>query len=350
MEEQLVGMPALTSSHGCGCGNSHPTEPVKQELSGAALPAKTELAVNALQVVQEANERVEHAQQALRAAALRHPKGTFQLRMQAHAMALEAQRAANTHLQECLALEEAEEDAVRGSHCVPTVKQEPQWESDSDDSLGSLVPDVPDWKLKPSPDHFIPAPRTSCKAEPLVPCGPAPDAVSVRRKPCKNEFTLQREASKTERLASCRNTPPARRALENCPTLPLRRTCKIEPTTSPRARSTISGRLSYFSPPVVRPSCKSEPSTMLGRQCKVEPSAAWSTASAAAMVPAEEDEDVARPSKYRRFHCGNGCAPRQLEILRKTQTFCDWDPARYPPERVMSKWGHLLQFLPPEDF
>ena len=324
-------------------------EPVKQELSGAALPAKTELAVNALQVVQEANERVEHAQQALRAAALRHPKGTFQLRMQAHAMALEAQRAANTHLQECLALEEAEEDAVRGSHCVPTVKQEPQWESDSDDSLGSLVPDVPDWKLKPSPDHFIPAPRTSCKAEPLVPCRPAPDAVSVRRKPCKNEFTLQREASKTERLASCRNTPPARRALENCPTLPLRRTCKIEPSTSPRARSTISGRLSYFSLPVVRPSCKSEPSTMLGRQCKVEPSAAWSTASAAAMVPAEEDEDVARPSKYRRFHCGNGCGPRQLEILRKTQTSCDWDPARYPTERVMSKWGHLLQFLPPED-
>ncbi|CAE6937276.1 unnamed protein product [Symbiodinium natans] len=275
-----------------------PRLPLKLEAGAASEPAQTALAVHALQVLQEADERVEHAQQELRAAAndsFRSPKdaalkGKMELRIQAHAIALEAQRKANIHLQECLALEKVTEDRGAARQCRPVVKEEPAAE-DSEDSL-----DIPDWKLKPRPDHYVPAPRRGCKAEP-----PA----------------FQETASAGgKRYLSKEKPAPTRR-------------CKLEPPASWR-RAPVS-RPARGS---LKPYHRLRPAPQ--KRCKIELQASWRKAPAEGKRPREE-------------HPAKECTARQLKILRKTQTCCDWDPARYCPERVMGKWGHRLQYLPPDD-
>ena len=313
--------------------------PVKLEPSSTAvaeLPAKTALAVHALQVVQEADERVKQAQEALRAAAVRNTSGTLELRMQAHAMALEAQRAANTHLQECLVLDEAS-------------KEEPPPDTASD-HLDALVPDVPDWKLQPRPDHFIPAPRRSCKTESPASQPAVPDAGWVRRsyrKPRFKSFTsAEQNMCKKEPFTQGRDSPATHRSLAYG-VIPAQRKTELPASW----RGSVADRFSLG----LHPTCKPELSaaSMPGRKCKMEVSTTWRPVAGADKFSLEEVADMERPAKSRKSSYGRveqeRLTAQQVKILRRAQTCCDWDPSRYPPERVMSKWGHLLQFLLPED-
>ncbi|CAE7195370.1 hypothetical protein AK812_SmicGene1029 [Symbiodinium microadriaticum] len=304
--------------------------PVKLEpsiTSAAELPPKTALAVHALQVVQEADERVKLSQEALREAAVRNTSGTLELRMQAHSMALEAQRAANTHLQECLVLDEAS-------------KEEPS-EDASDHCLDALV-DVPDWKLQPCPDHFIPAPRKSCKAE-VSASKPVPHAGWVRRahrKPRLKSFTsTQQHICKKEPFTQGSDSPATRRSLADG-VIPAQRKTELPSSW----RGSAGGRLADRFPLGLRPTCKPE---------LPEVSTTWRPATGDDKFSHEEVEDMERPTKYRKSSYGRleqeRLTAQQVKILRRAQTCCDWDPSRYSPEGVMSKWGHLLQFLLPED-
>ncbi|CAE7246152.1 unnamed protein product [Symbiodinium sp. CCMP2592] len=317
--------------------------PVKLEQSStsvAELPAKTALAVHALQVVQEADERVKQAQEDLRAAAVRNTSGTLELRMQAHAMALEAQRAANTHLQECLVLDEAS-------------KEEPPHDADHFDAL---APDIPDWKLQPRPDHFIPAPRRSCKTEPPASQAAVPHAGWVRRsyrKPRFNRFTsAEQNMCKKEPSTQGRDSPATHKSLEYG-VIPAQHKTELPASWRGSVGEVLADRNRFSRG--LHPTCKPELSaeSMPGRKCKMEVSTAWRPAPGADKFSLKEVADMERPAKYRKLPYGRveqeRLTAQQVKILRRAQTCCDWDPSRYSPERVMSKWGHLLQFLLPED-